>query len=234
MLLGVAIVAASASGAYVLFFGGWSQPRGTLALSPQDAAIALKSSSTVRDSGSEPKPGKPMEEPDARPRGAGTRDDRAPDRNVVGGKPSEVAGVASDGLTIISKPAGARVYIDGAEQGQTPLKMPGPADHHTAVLFLAGHDLATLEIDKVGTFHADLKEIIPIGGPAGIKVRCRVKDRYYVYIDGKPTGALCPTERLEVDRGEHVVEIYDLVSETRRQFRIVVKNISRSTRVRVD
>jgi hypothetical protein len=73
-----------------------------------------------------------------------------------------------------------------------------------------------------------------MGGPAGIKVRCKVKDRYYVFIDGKPTGALCPTERLEMERGEHVVEIYDLISETRRQFPINVKETSRSMRVRVD
>lgn len=139
-----------------------------------------------------------------------------------------------DGLSIVSKPSGARVYIDGADQGQTPLRLPGPADRHSAVLFLAGHDLAKLEVDKNGTYSAELKEITPLGGPAGIKVRCKMKDRYYVYIDGKPTGALCPTERLEVERGDHVVEIYDLVSETSRQFRVNVKDTSRSTRVRVD
>lgn len=139
-----------------------------------------------------------------------------------------------EGFSITSNPPGARVYIDGADQGPTPLKLPGPPDRHTAVLFLAGYELATLELEKPGSYAAELKEVTPLGGPAGIKVRCKAKDRYYVSVDGKPTGALCPTERLEMSKGEHVVEIYDLISETRRQFNVNVKETSRSQRVRVD
>jgi hypothetical protein len=55
-----------------------------------------------------------------------------------------------------------------------------------------------------------------------------------VFLDGKPTGQLCPTERLGVDRGEHALEVYDLVSETRRQFNVKVKELKFSVRVRVD
>lgn len=36
----------------------------------------------------------------------------------------------SDQLTITSTPAGARVYLDGADTGVTPVKLPGSPDRH--------------------------------------------------------------------------------------------------------
>lgn len=256
MLLGMVIVLGSAAAAYAVF-GGFSD-RGTLASPDPQLAATSPATGDAGLSGDAAGDGGATTEPataavdggigDGKPSSDGatatatstnatnaTTPSSLPGTNqpapgVSGDKPPE----AVDGITITSTPSGARVFIDGADQGPTPLRLPGPPDRHTAVLFLAGHDLATLEIDKNGNYAAQLKEITPLGGPGGIKVRCRFKDRYYVYVDGKPTGALCPTERLEVDRGEHQIEIYDLISETRRQFRMTVKDISRSTRIRVD
>ncbi|MEZ4364165.1 MAG: protein kinase [Kofleriaceae bacterium] len=211
-ILGVALAGGAAAVAWAVFFG--ANQRGTLALESVDAptvAVALDDAPAV-DAGVD----------------ATLAATVSPDAAVDDHEES------AEGLTILSNPPGAQVYVDGADQGRTPVHLSGPPDRHSAVVFLPGHDLGTLELDKNGTFTAELKEITPLGGPGGIKVRCRIKERYYVYIDGKPTGALCPTERLEVDRGEHLLEIYDLVTETRRQFRVVVKEVSRSTRVRVD
>jgi hypothetical protein len=81
---------------------------------------------------------------------------------------------------------------------------------------------------------AALAEVSPPGGPAGIKVRCKKKNRYYVYLDGRPTGQLCPTERLGVDLGEHAVEIYDPVTDSRQSYRVNVEDTHFSVRVRVD
>nr|MBA2538809.1 hypothetical protein [Deltaproteobacteria bacterium] len=60
------------------------------------------------------------------------------------------------------------------------------------------------------------------------------KDRYYVFVDSKPTGMVCPTERIEVDLGPHIIEIYDMMTETRRQFPVVVKDTRLSVRVKVE
>ena len=30
-----------------------------------------------------------------------------------------------------------------------------------------------------------------------------------MFVDGKPTGQTCPTERLECEMGPHTVEVYD-------------------------
>jgi hypothetical protein len=142
---------------------------------------------------------------------------------------------ASDSLQITSTPQGARVYIDGSDQGVTPLKLSGSADHHTMALFLPGHELYVKEVAGNGVFTIALKPVTPSNGPAGIKViKCKDKDRYYVSVDGKPTGMTCPTERIGCELGAHTVEIYDIVSETPRSFDIKVTDTRLSYRVRVD
>lgn len=141
----------------------------------------------------------------------------------------------SDALQIASTPAGARVFIDGADQGVTPVKLSGTADRHTMALLLAGHDLYVAEVDGHGAFSIPLTSITPSGGPAGIKViKCKDKDRYYVFVDGKPTGMTCPTERIECTTGPHTVEVYDVVTENRRKWDITVTDTRLSYRVRVE
>jgi len=143
--------------------------------------------------------------------------------------------VASDSLTITSTPSGARVYLDGAETGATPLKLPASADRHTIALLLAGHELYIAQVDGAGAFAIPLKEVTPPGGPAGIKViKCKDKDRYYVFVDGKPTGQMCPTERIETDLGPHVVEVYDAVTETRKKYDVEIKDTRLSHRVKIE
>ena len=140
-----------------------------------------------------------------------------------------------DNLSIASTPPGARVFLDGADAGVTPLKLAGSPDHHNLALLLAGHELYVAQVDGHGTFQIPLKEVTPINGPAGIKVmHCKEKERYYVFVDGKPTGQTCPSERIGCEMGPHTVEVYDVVSETRRKWDIVVKETRLSFRVRVD
>ena len=55
-----------------------------------------------------------------------------------------------------------------------------------------------------------------------------------ISVDGKPTGQTCPTERIGCEMGPHTVEVYDVVSETRRKWDIVVKETRLSFRVRVE
>jgi serine/threonine protein kinase len=141
----------------------------------------------------------------------------------------------SDQLSITSTPPGAHVFLDGADVGQTPVSLPAANDRHTIALLLPGHELYIAEVDGKGTFAIPLQEVTPSGGPAGIKVlRCKDKDRYYVFVDGKPTGQLCPTERIEVELGPHTVEVYDAVSESRKKWDIVVKDTRLSHRVKIE
>ncbi len=174
---------------------------------------------------------------------AGSADTQAPsagsaDKQVAsaGSADKQVAAATapSDQLQITSKPSGARVFIDGADQGTTPVKLPGSSDRHNIALLLPGHDLYVAEVDGHGQFAIDLKAVTPSGGPAGIKVLKCKKDRYYVYVDGKPTGMLCPTERIHTSLGPHTVEVYDAVSESRQKFDINVPDDRLSARVRLE
>lgn len=142
---------------------------------------------------------------------------------------------SSDSLEIKSKPGGARVFIDGADQGTTPVKLAGSTDRHTLAIFSPGHELYIAEVDGHGVFDVKLKPVTPTGGHAGIKVlKCKDKERYYVYVDGNPTGMTCPTERIDTTVGPHTVEIYDIVTESRRKFEINVKDERLSERVRIE
>lgn len=138
-------------------------------------------------------------------------------------------------LSIVSMPPGARVFLDGANVGMTPLKLPGTPDRHTVALLLTDHELYVAELDGQGTFTIPLKKVTPGHDYAGIKViRCKDKDRYYVYVDGKPSGQTCPTERIYTTLGKHTVEVYDIVTETRRKWDIDIKDGRLSYRIRID
>jgi hypothetical protein len=137
-------------------------------------------------------------------------------------------------LQVASTPSGARVFLDGADQGVTPLKLQGSADRHNLTLLLPGHELYVAQVDGHGQFTIELKPVTPLAGAAGIKVLNCKKERYYVYIDGKPSGMTCPTERIHTEVGAHTVEVYDVVSESRQKWDIEVKDTRLSVRVRVE
>jgi eukaryotic-like serine/threonine-protein kinase len=164
---------------------------------------------------------------DAAPAAVAVRPDAAP-------APPDAPKPSSE-LSIVSTPPGARVFIDGADAGVTPLKLPGSNDRHTVALLLPGHELYVAQVDGHGQFSIPLKEVIPSGDFAGIKVlRCKDKDRYYVFVDGKPSGQTCPTERIHTTLGKHTVEVYDIVTETRRKWEINIKDGRLSYRIRID
>ncbi len=152
-----------------------------------------------------------------------------PDAATKAGAPS------GDGkLRISSTPKGAKIYIDGTYKGRTPKTFDEYPDTHKLVLIKPGFKLFTRQVSGSPSIDQTLEAVSPPGGPAGIKVRCKKKNRYYVFVDGRDIGMLCPTERIGVDMGMHVVEIYDPVTDSRRTFQAKVKQTRNSLRVRVD
>lgn len=149
--------------------------------------------------------------------------------------PDAAPAPAGDKLVITSTPSGAQVFLDGADQGTTPVTLPASTDEHSLALYLPGRELYLATIPGAGAHAAQLATVEPGPGKGGIKVRCKDKRRYYVFIDGKPTGTLCPNEeRIPVALGAHTVETYDLTTEARRSFPVRVVKTERSTRVKVD
>jgi hypothetical protein len=154
---------------------------------------------------------------------------------IVATKLEPTAPGASDSLTITSKPAGARVYLDGADTGETPIKLPATADQHTVALLLPGYELYIAHVDGNGTFDIPLKAAARPRGPAGLKIlQCKDEDRYYIFLDGSPTGQTCPSDRIHVEVGKHSVEIYDAVTESRKKYDIEVKDTRLSFRLKLE
>jgi hypothetical protein len=126
------------------------------------------------------------------------------------------------------------VYIDGALKGRTPLDLPASGDKHKLAVVLAGHKLHRADLDGSVGVNVTLEAATAMRGPAGIKVRCKSKDRFYVIVDGNDTGMLCPTERIPVEVGEHTVDIFDPVTDATTSRTVVVKDTHNSVRVRAD
>ncbi len=137
-------------------------------------------------------------------------------------------------LVITSEPGRAQVYLDGALVGRTPFTFEATPDRHKLAVILPGYKPHIADVDGRGKVAVTLEEVTPSEGPAGIKIRCRQKNRYYVFLDGEATGQLCPTERLGVELGEHTAEIYDPVTDSRRTYKVIVEDTRLSVRVRVD
>src|SRR5207253_8841500 len=82
--------------------------------------------------------------------------------------------------------------------------------------------LYVAQVDGHGSFAIPLKEITPTGGDAGIKVKCKQKDRYYVFVDGKPTGQTCPTDRKSTRlNSSHVAISYAVFCLTKKRQKAV-------------
>jgi serine/threonine protein kinase len=201
---------------------------------PIDAAVApvapIDGASAIAiDGGAAPDDGAPTAVD------GGAVDGGAVDAGAVdGGAADAGAPPAGGALELVSNPAGARAFLDGADLGVTPLTLPPSSDRHDLALYLPGHALHLASIDGAGRHDVALTPVPSFTGLGGIKVRCKAKRRYYVFIDGAPTGELCPTERIPVSMGEHQVEIYDLITETRQSGKVRVVQTARSTRIKFD
>ena len=159
-----------------------------------------------------------------------------PDAAVaVAEKPVRPAAPAEGPLEITVTPRGAVVYLDGARKGTSPIELAGSGDRHKLVVMMRGHELHREDIAGAGKIEVTLQPIPRwTRGPAGIKVRCKSRDRLYVIIDGKHTGELCPSERIPVPLGEHTVEVFDPVTDTTVTEKANIKDADHSHRIVVD
>ncbi len=128
----------------------------------------------------------------------------------------------------------AFVFVDGQLAGQGTVTLPFDGKAIKLAVLQKGFALHTETVTDAGAVPVRLLPVAPLRGPAGIKVVCKESNRYYVFVDGKDSGQLCPTERLNVSLGHHDIEIYDPVTDTRRAFQTEVEETRLSKRVHGD
>jgi serine/threonine-protein kinase len=200
---------------------------------PAPAPAAAGSGSAAAAAGSAAAPTPVPAAPAHVPAPAAGSDDASAANHVTPPAATPVAGGGA--LEITSTPAGARVFLDGADQGATPLKLPGTGDQHTLALYLPGHALYLGSIAGHGRYELTLDDVPFPRGDAGLKViDCKDEHRYYIYLDGHPTGRTCPSGRIHLTLGTHTVELYDLATETRKSFTIDATQTSSSYRIKVE
>jgi len=204
------------------------QSRGKVAATPEDAGPAVAAAAAPLPDGAPvavavapPVAGPPPPKPDAAPPVAVAPPPAPPPE--PGGK-----------LVITSSPAGAFVFLDGAEKGTTPVELPPSGDRHKLALLLPGHKLYKADVLGSGRIEAKLEAAPSPSGPAGIKVVCKSKNRFYVVVDGVDSGMLCPTERIGVTLGAHTVEVYDAVNDAAQSRTVDVRGTHNSLRVKLE
>lgn len=136
-------------------------------------------------------------------------------------------------LRIRSTPPGADVFLDGLCVGRTPFERPPSGATHRLVLFLPRYGLLIEEIAGQGELERTLEPAPNFVGAGGLRVRCSKPGRRYVRVDGKDTGSMCPTERIHVAVGEHVVGVVDPATGDMAERKVIVRGTRASVRVAV-
>ena len=133
--------------------------------------------------------------------------------------------------------AGARVFLDGADTGVTPVKLPGsrrsPHDRAAAARPRA--------LRRGGRRHGRVRDHAQGGHaaraapPASRSRKCKDKDRYYVFVDGKPTGQTVPDRAHRRPSSARTPSRSTTSSPRRRKTcDIVVKDTRLSVRVKIE
>jgi hypothetical protein len=126
---------------------------------------------------------------------------------MAGATPTGPLGAALR-VPFASQPAGARVWVDGQERGETPCTVqlrPGTA---RVVLVHPGYltSQSTLEVREGAKVDETLKAVEPpMTGEARFRAECQTTGKFPIVVDGKETGILCPFSKMRVEPGTHTI-----------------------------
>ena len=120
-------------------------------------------------------------------------------------------GPAPGTLSVVTRPAGAQVWIDGTPVGKSPLSVKTEPKVHQVVLTHPGYRMLREELETIkGT--ALKKTLTPatmiLGGTVPVKIECDTSGKYPVFIDGRDTGLLCPINEILLPPGKRVFGVY--------------------------
>ncbi len=120
-------------------------------------------------------------------------------------------------LDVITRPAGAKLIVDGQLRGKTPLRLAvKPGGRVRLAVSLRGRRLYKSPVWIPMVTGRRLVLLLPRivrfrpaeAGHTAIRVRCRTQGMNRVYIDGQDTGYDCPTPPLSVLPTVHTVSMY--------------------------
>jgi hypothetical protein len=148
--------------------------------------------------------------------------------------PQDPTPVPTGDLRLDSEPHGT-LYIDGKKIGKTPHKHDAYPGTHLVVIAASGRELyIAKDMVLAGKQEIELPKVKKTDGDAGLKVKCRKKNRYYVFVDGAPTGELCPTDEIELPPGDHLVELYDLETNEKKPYPVKLEKSRNSYKLVIE
>lgn len=178
----------------------------------------------VPPSGSSPPPTAPSPPPTAPPStggapagatpSSGLRAQQEPASSAVVVGPADAA--PSGNVDVVTTPAGASIYVDGEQRGESPLRLQLSPGAHRLVAMLDGVRLRRESVRVgQGLTQVNLTMEVPVlspevGGSSGLKVRCaKTHGELRILVDGEDTGRHCPNEmRISVKPGVHRIGLY--------------------------
>ena len=153
--------------------------------------------------------------------------------------PPATPGPGETTFAVASTPDGATVFVDGEAKGTTPAQVAVTPGRHKLVVLGEGQKMVKREIDVAPGGHLDLtleaaKLPPPIGGSAGLKVRCKSHGELRIFVDDEDSGRTCPNdERINVAPGTHKVGLYSARTGEMHEAEHEVTEGNNSTRVYV-
>jgi hypothetical protein len=161
-------------------------------------------------------PAKAQESPASKPTVASPRLAEAPAKQE---SPASKPTLATEGATatsagaglrvpFASQPAGARVWVNGEERGETPCTVPLRPGTARVVLVRPGYlsSQSTLEVREGAKVDVALKAVEPpMTGEARFRAECQTTGKFPIVVDGKETGILCPFSKMRVEPGTHTI-----------------------------
>jgi eukaryotic-like serine/threonine-protein kinase len=143
-------------------------------------------------------------------------------------------------IQVVTRPAGARIFVDGKEQGRSPANLKVAPGTHRVALLRDGSRLWRGEVNAESS-RTRLDETLPRAsladlrarGKASLRVQCPKKAAGRVLVDDVDTGLGCNTPRIHLTTGQHKVEVYFAAGDRTRTSQVKLEVKARSTYVRV-
>ena len=126
-------------------------------------------------------------------------------------KPSEPAPLPAGQLAVKTTPAGAMVWLDGAQNRKTPVTFITTPASHRLVVTLPGYRMLRDVVDtSKGLVWEREMFVAPRldSGRVPLTVTCNTEGRYPVFVDGRDSGEMCPASDLRIEPGRHSIGVF--------------------------
>jgi hypothetical protein len=126
-------------------------------------------------------------------------------------KPPEPAPLPAGQLAVKTTPAGAMVWLDGAQNRKTPVTFITTPASHRLVVTLPGYRMLRDVVDtSKGLVWEREMFVAPRldSGRVPLTVTCNTEGRYPVFVDGRDSGEMCPASDLRIEPGRHSIGVF--------------------------